>query len=252
MNKERLAALLESVKKGELSIEDALEKFKALPFEDIGFAKIDTHREIRTGFPEVIFCRGKTVEQVERIFKKMSERSNRVMATRATPEMFKAVKKAVPAAAYHESSQIILWGDKPSHKTTKTVAVVSAGTSDIPVAEEAAVTAEVMGCPVERLFDIGVAGVHRLLDNRERLFKANVVVAVAGMEGALASVIGGLVDKPVVAVPTSIGYGASFNGLAALLSMLNTCAPGVAVVNIDNGFGAGYFAAMVNLMENGK
>lgn len=249
MNKEKIKKLLEDIRDGKLEVEDALESLRGLPYEDLGFAKIDTHRSLRKGFPEVIYCKGKTVEQIVTIVKMSASKEQTVMATRADRKAFEAIKKLRKKADYHETARIVLVGRKPEIKTDSTIAVVSAGTSDMPVAEEAAVTAEVMGNPVERLYDIGVAGVHRLLDNKEKLFTANVIIVVAGMEGALASVVGGMVDKPVIAVPTSVGYGASFNGLSALLSMLNCCAPGVAVMNIDNGFGAGYFAGIVNLMS---
>lgn len=250
MDKDRLRQLLQQVKGGELDVNDALDRLKSFPYHDIGFAKLDTHRDLRRGFSEVIFCSGKTVEQVVGIFSTLSTGDRRVMATKASREIYDAVRQQCPDAEFKEAAGIILSAKVGPAKTKKRIAVVSAGTSDIPIAEEAAVTAEAMGNPVERLFDVGVAGIHRLLGNQETLFKANVVIVVAGMEGALASVVGGMVDKPVIAVPTSIGYGASFNGLAALLSMLNCCAPGVAVMNIDNGFGAGYFAAIVNLGEN--
>jgi len=248
MDRDKLRQLLEKIKNGKIEIDRALEDLRSLPYDDLGFAKLDTHRDLRRGFPEVIFCEGKSTQQVIAIIRQFSKHGKTIMATRASRELFTDVKKAIPKARYHGTARIIMIGPNPEAKTDKTVAVVSAGTSDIPVAEEAAVTAEVMGNPVERLFDIGVAGMHRLLDNKEKLFSANVIVVVAGMEGALASVVGGMVDKPVIAVPTSIGYGASFKGISALLSMLNSCAPGVAVMNIDNGFGGGYFAGLVNLM----
>jgi NCAIR mutase (PurE)-related protein len=249
MDKNSLERLLRQVKNGDLDIGEAMDRLKSLPYEDLGFAKLDTHRDLRRGFPEVIFCQGKTTEQVVQVFESLARSERVVMATRATREVYEAVRRAFPAAIYHEAARIILSATPDEPKTERTIAVVSAGTSDIPVAEEAAVTAQTMGNPVERLFDVGVAGIHRLLHNKDTLTKANVVIVVAGMEGALASVVGGMVDRPVIAVPTSIGYGASFQGLAALLSMLNCCAPGVAVMNIDNGFGAGYFAAIVNLDE---
>lgn len=248
MDKNNLRKLLEGLRDQKIDVDHAMTQLKNLPYEDIGFAKLDTHRDLRRGFPEVIFCKGKTTHQVIEIIGKMSTGDRVVMATKAEPDLYAAVKKVHQNARYEESAQIILTGPQKQPRTDKYIAVVSAGTSDIPIAEEAAVTAESMGNPVERLYDIGVAGIHRLLHNKETLFEANVVVVVAGMEGALASVVGGMVDCPVVAVPTSIGYGASFNGLAALLSMLNSCSPGIAVVNIDNGFGAGYFAAVTNLM----
>ena len=248
MNKNRIKQLLEDLRDGKIEVDVAMHALKNLPYEDLGFAKIDTHRNIRKGFSEVIFCEGKTIEQIVAIVERFSQNEHTIMATRASKEVFEAISKIRDDAVYHEAARIIVIGKMPNPRTEKIVAVVSAGTSDIPVAEEAAVTSEVMGSPVERLYDIGVAGLHRLLDNREKLFSANVIVVVAGMEGALASVVGGMVDKPVVAVPTSVGYGASFDGLAALLSMLNCCAPGVAVMNIDNGFGAGYYAGLINLM----
>lgn len=248
MDKNKLRQLLEGLRDQKVDVDQAMDRLKNMPYEDIGFAKLDTHRDLRRGFPEVIFCQGKTTEQVIEIIGKLSTGDRIVMATKADPDLYAAVKAVHPDARYEQSAGIILTGPQPQPRTEKKIAVVSAGTSDMPIADEAAVTAEAMGNPVDRLYDIGVAGIHRLLHNKETLFKANVVVVVAGMEGALASVVGGMVDCPVIAVPTSIGYGASFNGLAALLAMLNSCSPGVAVVNIDNGFGAGYFAAVTNLM----
>jgi hypothetical protein len=252
MSKARLLQeILTRVKEGELSVEEAAVELKDFPYEDIQFAKIDHHRTLRTGFPEVVFCQGKENGQIAEIVKRLAAKNSTVLATRATPDAYDAVRRVVPHAVYHETARIILVRDPelPAHDgggDGKHILIVSAGTADIPVAEEAAVTAESMGSVVERVYDVGVAGIHRLLDQKEKLHSANVVVVVAGMEGALASVVGGMVDKPVIAVPTSIGYGASFQGLAALLSMLNTCAEGVAVVNIDNGFGAGYFAHIIN------
>jgi NCAIR mutase (PurE)-related protein len=245
MDSERIRKLLEQVRGGELGVEDAFSQLKDLPYEDMGFARLDTHRAMRTGFPEVIFCPGKTIDQIVKIFERMAKHDGRVMAARATVEAADAIKEKFPQAVFHVSARIVTLGaSTPSGKGT--VLVMSAGTADIPVADEAAVTAEMLGSKVERLFDVGVAGIHRLLDRRESLFAANVLVVVAGMDGALPSVVGGLVRRPVIAVPTSIGYGASFGGLAALLTMLNSCAPGVSVVNIDNGFGAGYMAHLVN------
>lgn len=246
MDKERIRRLLKSVQSGETDIESALENLKHLPYEEMGFAKLDHHRTLRRGFPEVIYCEGKTLDQLEKIMAKMAERGNLVMATRATSEMFDRIKTVCPGAVYHDAARVVLTGEIPEPKVTRKVVVITAGTSDIPVAEEAVITARVMGNPVESIYDIGVAGMHRLLAHREQIQSANVVVVVAGMEGALASVVGGIVDKPIVAVPTSVGYGAAFDGLAALLSMLNSCSPGVAVVNIDNGFGAGYYAGVIN------
>ena len=247
MNDQSLRDILDSVKSGRLSVQEAVGRLRHLPYEDLGFAKVDHHRSLRTGFPEVIFCQGKSSEQVVEILKRLAERNPVVLATRADEATYEAVRKAVPHAVYHKQARmIVVRKDEPQPETDKYMMVVSAGTADIPVAEEAAVTAESMGSRVERVYDIGVAGIHRLLDQKDKLRNANVIIVVAGMEGALASVVGGLVDKPVIAVPTSIGYGSSFEGLAALLSMLNTCAEGVAVVNIDNGFGAGYFAHLIN------
>ena len=252
MDRERIKELLENVKGGKIEVADALRILKSLPYEDLGFAKIDTHRDLRKGFPEVILCKGKTLEQITKIVEGLSSGSNFIMATKANKGAYEAIRNIRTDAVYYETAGIVLIGQRKGETARKTIIVVSAGTADLPIAEEAAVTAEAMGNTAERLYDVGVAGVHRLLDNKEKLFHANVIVVVAGMEGALASIVGGLVDKPVVAVPTSIGYGASFDGLAALLTMLNCCAPGVVVVNIDNGFGAGYFASVINQMGEEK
>lgn len=251
MDTELLRALLEQVKSGDVDIDGAMHRLRALPYEDIGFAKLDNHRRLRTGFPEVVFSQGKTNEQVVEILKRLSSHSKCVMATRAGCEVYDAVRCEIPEAVYHAAARIIRVGEPERSEEEraadeKFVMVLCGGTADIPVAEEAAVTAETLGSRVERAFDVGVAGLHRLLDQKERVLGANVLVAVAGMEGALASVVGGLVSRPVVAVPTSIGYGASFGGLSALLTMLNSCAVGVSVVNIDNGFGAGYLAHLIN------
>ncbi len=246
MKAQWLRDLLEEVQQREVSIEDALARLRGFPYEDLGFARLDSHRTLRKGFPEVIFCPGKTTEQVVRIVERIRAREGRVLAARASPEVAEAVQRAFPDTAYHAPARMVIVGEGVPRSGRGNVLVVSAGTADIPVADEAAVTAETLGSPVERLYDVGVAGIHRLFDNREQLFAANVLVVVAGMEGALASVVAGLVDRPVIAVPTSVGYGASFGGLAALLSMLNSCSPGVAVVNIDNGFGAGYMAHLIN------
>lgn len=240
------------MKCGTTEIDDALRILRSLPYEDMGFAKIDTHRDLRKGFPEVIFCKGKTLEQLTKIVKRLASNNEFIMATKANKEVYQAIKKVCKDAVYYEAARIVLVGQKRRKADQKIILVVSAGTADLPVAEEAAVTAEAMGNKVDRLYDIGVAGLHRLIDNKEELFNANVIIVVAGMEGALASIVGGLVNKPVIAVPTSIGYGASFGGLAALLTMLNCCAPGVAVVNIDNGFGAGYLASLINQMGEGQ
>jgi len=246
MDPEALRQLLEQVRDGGLSPEAAVERLRHLPFEDVGFAKIDHHRALRRGFPEVIFCQGKSPAQVAEIAERLAAQGAVVLATRASAEAYEAVRERLPEAQYHELARVITVGVSPPPKVDPApVLVVSAGTADQHIAEEAAVCAEASGCPVGRMYDVGVAGLHRLLGHREALMKADVVIVVAGMEGALASVVGGLVDCPVVAVPTSIGYGASFGGLAALLSMLNSCASGVVVVNIDNGFGAGRFAGIL-------
>jgi NCAIR mutase (PurE)-related protein len=241
-----LRELLENVQEGEMDIEDALARLRGFPYEDLGFARLDSHRSLRKGFPEVIFCPGKTPEQVVQIVERIRAREGRVLAARANPELAEAVQQAFPDAIYHTAARMVALGEAAPQSGRGTILVVSAGTADIPVAEEAGVTAEMMGSAVERLYDVGVAGIHRLFSNRERLFAASVLVVVAGMEGALASVVAGLVDRPVVAVPTSIGYGASFGGVSALLTMLNSCSPGVCVVNIDNGFGAGYLSHLIN------
>jgi len=246
VNSEQLRHLLEKVKSGSIDLNEALDQLKFMPYEDIGFAKLDHHRSLRRGFAEVILCKGKTPEQVAGIAKRMAASTGTILATKASPEIFEAVRQVAPGARYHQLAGLIVIGDPPPVVAEEYVLVVTAGTGDIPVAEEAAVTAETMGSRVERAYDVGVAGLHRLLDCKDKLLGANVVVAVAGMEGALASVVSGMVDSPVIAVPTSVGYGASFQGLAALLGMLNTCSPGVSVVNIDNGFGAGYVASLIN------
>ncbi len=252
MDREDIRELLENVRAGKIEVADALTILKRLPYEDLGFARLDTHRELRKGFPEVVLCKGKTTEQITKIVERLSSDSKFTMATKASKEVYEAIRNVRADAVYHEMAGIVLIGRRKRNVTQKTILVVSAGTADLPVAEEAAVTAEAMGNYVARLYDVGVAGVHRLFDDKEQLFHANVIVVVAGMDGALVSIVAGLVDKPVVAVPTSVGYGASFNGLAALLTMLNCCAPGVVVVNIDNGFGAGYFAGVINQMGSTK
>ena len=237
--------MLQDYKKGKIDLASMLEKFKSFPYEDLGFAKIDTHRELRKGFPETIFCQGKTVQQIQSILKKVPKDQN-ILLTKAKKTIYASVKKQYPKAQYNESAKtIIIQRHRPKPKKG-TLLILTAGTSDIPVAEEAVVTAEMMGNKVETVYDVGVAGVHRLFDIKEKIFHANVIIVVAGMEGALASIVGGLTSKPVIAVPTSVGYGASFKGVAPLLTMLNCCAEGVVVVNIDNGFGAGYFASLIN------
>ena len=252
MDKKVIKSILQGVQAGSLPVEAAMEKLRDLPYEDVGFARIDNHRAIRTGHPEVIFCPGKTPDQVALIMTRLTEKNRLVMASRANDEIFEQVKTLLPGAEYHREARIILSAPLPQPTSKGYVAVITGGTSDIPVAGEAALTAQAMGSRVETYFDVGVAGIHRLFGIRDRLDKASVIVVAAGMEGALASIVGGLVGAPVIAVPTSIGYGASFNGLAALLTMLNSCAPGVAVVNIDNGFGAGYMAAIINNMGENK
>jgi hypothetical protein len=253
MTERQLERLLRDVRAGKLPVTDAVARLRSLPFEDLGFAKVDHHRELRTGFPEVIYCAGKTTDQVIRIAQRIAQRHAVVLATRCSCEVYAAAAEAFPDAVYHDAARIMVIGKPPRPSpTARPVAVVSAGTADVPVAEEAAVTAETMGCRVERIYDVGVAGLHRLLSHREALDRARIIIVVAGMEGALASVVGGLVSAPVIAVPTSVGYGASFQGLAALLTMLNSCASGVTVVNIDNGFGAGYFAALLMKQERRK
>ena len=240
-----MRGLLEQVQDGRMNLDAAMNELKDLPFEDLGYAKIDNHRCIRTGVPEVIFCLGKTIEQIQGIVKRISKNHSNILATLASPEVFEGIQKVLGECVYHEMARIVVLKPRPVEKLGN-IAVVSAGTSDIPVAEEAAVTAEVLGNRVTRMYDVGVAGVHRLLAAREELSHARVAVVVAGMEGALTSVVGGLVSCPVIGVPTSIGYGASFGGISALLTMLNSCASGVSVVNIDNGFGAGYQASLIN------
>jgi NCAIR mutase (PurE)-related protein len=243
-----LRKLLEDIHQQRTTPDEGLEVLRHLPYEDLGFAQVDHHRGLRQGFPEVVFCQGKTVEQVCQIVQRIRATGSDVLATRANPEISAAVQALFPEAIYHVQSRAIVVRSGQRPPTKGIVLVISAGTSDIPVAEEAAITAETLGSTTERLYDVGVAGIHRLLDRREQLFQARVLIVVAGMEGALASVVGGLVDKPVIAVPTSVGYGASFGGIAALLAMLNSCAAGVATMNIDNGFGAGYMAHIINLL----
>lgn len=246
MDPERLNKILESIKSGELSVDEAAEQVRKLTFVDLGFARVDHHREKRCGFPEVIFCQGKTPEQVARISQSLVGAGSNLLATRAREPHYQAVKKIYPEAEWHPDSGVITLKRSEPPRPKGFILVICAGTSDIPVAEEARLTADIMGNEVKPIYDVGVAGIHRLLAYHEELADASALIVVAGMEGALASVVGGLVAKPVIAVPTSVGYGASFNGLAPLLTMLNSCAAGVTVVNIDNGFGAGYFASLVN------
>jgi hypothetical protein len=246
MNENTLKILLESVSKGEITAEQALKNLKDFEYKDLGFAKIDNHRSIRTGYPEVIFCQGKTPAQVADIIAYMLTRDHNILATRANRETFEKVKEICSFAEYNELARTITVKREEIAKTNTHIGLLSAGTSDLPVAEEAAITAEIFGNTVKRYYDIGVAGIHRFYNHISEIREAKVLIVVAGMEGALPSIVGGMVDKPVIAVPTSVGYGAAFNGLAALLGMLTSCASGVSVVNIDNGFGAGYLASMIN------
>jgi hypothetical protein len=241
----RLAALLEQVRSGETSVEEALGTLKELPYEDLEFARIDHHRALRTGFPEVIYCPGKTPPQIIALFEKLSERHDRVLATRCEPAVAEEVRNALPEVVYHATPRMLTLGYPWVGEKRGEVTIVAAGTADLPVAEEAALVAEMAGTHVKRIWDVGVAGIHRLLHQTRHLQECDVVIVVAGMEGALASVVGGLTDRPVVAVPTSVGYGANFGGVSALLTMLNSCATGVSVVNIDNGFGAGMIASRI-------
>ena len=246
MDKEEIKVLLEGVKDNKINIEEALEKLEDLPFKDLGFAMIDNHREIRVGYPEVIYCEGKTVDQVREIVKFMLTKNNNILGTRANEEMYNAVKEICEEAEYNKLGRTITIKKKEHTLSESYIAIVAAGTSDLPVVEEAFETAKILGNKAIKITDVGVAGIHRLFSRLDVIRGAKVVIVIAGMEGALASVIGGLVDKPVIAVPTSVGYGANFGGLAALLSMLNSCASGVSVVNIDNGFGAAYSASIIN------
>ncbi len=247
MEEDHIKRLLRGVRSGKIKIAEALEELKELPFQDLGFATLDTHRALRLGFPEVILGQGKNSQQIVGIIKKMEEGGSNVLVTRVDNKKAAAIKKLVPGIKHDPISRTLILKKHPVRKRGKgSIMVVSAGTSDIPVAEEAYVTAQLMGNEVEKLYDVGVAGIHRVLDKRDRLRAATVLIVVAGMEGALSSVIGGLVANPIIAVPTSSGYGASWGGLSALLGMLNSCVPSVAVVNIDNGFGAGYIASLIN------
>jgi NCAIR mutase (PurE)-related protein len=246
MNTEELKEILNKVSSGDISVDEGTEILRDLPFKELGYAKIDNHREVRVGYPEVIYCAGKTIEQVKGIVEFMLTKNNNILGTRATEEMYEAVKAICSEVEYNKLARTLTIKKKEIEVPETYIAVITAGTSDIPVAEEAAITAEFLGNKVERIFDVGVAGIHRLFNRIDIIRGARVVVVAAGMEGALASVVGGLVDKPVIAVPTSIGYGANFGGLSALLAMLNSCASGISVVNIDNGFGAGYLASIIN------
>lgn len=246
MDAQSIRNLFEQVRKKQLTPDEAVARLRHLPFEDLDFAKVDHHRALRAGMPEVIFGEGKTPAQIAGIFQRLSQHGGNVLATRATPEQFRAVRKLVRNAEYRELARAIVLHRDDARHGKGAIVVVSAGTSDIPVAEEAVVTAELMGNEVRHLYDVGVAGIHRLLANQQTLADARVVIVCAGMEGALPSVVGGLVGVPVIAVPTSVGYGAAFGGLAALLGMMNSCASNVSVVNINNGFGAGYVASLIN------
>jgi NCAIR mutase (PurE)-related protein len=248
MNSAELTRLLESVRSGKTSVRTALARLKHLPFEDVVYAHIDHHRSLRHGMPEVIYCEGKTVEQITGIVRRMLKAGSDILATRAHEEVFRAVRRIDRRAVYHRASGAIVIEQEQKLRTAGIILVLSAGTSDIRVAEEATITAQALGSSVETAYDVGVAGIHRLFSKRDLLDRSRVIVAVAGMDGALPSVVGGLVDKPVIAVPTSVGYGAGFQGLAPLLTMLNSCASGVAVMNIDNGFGAGVLAHRINLL----
>jgi NCAIR mutase (PurE)-related protein len=245
MNPDLVKKLLAGVARGTVSVAAAMEKLKHLPFEEIGHSTVDRHRALRQGFPEVIFCEGKTLREIEEIAARICSSGENLIATRASEQVYRRLLIRFPGAVYHARARVVTVEHARLRKARGFIAVVSAGTADAPVAEEAALTAEIMGARVKRFYDIGVAGLHRLISKMRELSRARVIVVVAGMEGALPSVVGGLVGKPVVAVPTSVGYGASFGGIAALLGMLNSCAAGVTVVNIDNGFGAGYAAALI-------
>ncbi|MGD0916779.1 MAG: nickel pincer cofactor biosynthesis protein LarB [Thermodesulfobacteriota bacterium] len=249
MNIQKLKDLLEEVKSGKISVEETIAQLKSLPFEDLGFARVDHHRTLRKGFPEVIWGEGKTSGQILAIMRQLKKRGENILVTRLEKKKATAVQKVYPKSQYYPRSKVLTHLTHPVKSGGKgTILVITAGTTDIPVAEEAAVTAQFMGNSVETVYDAGVAGIHRLLSERVRLEAARVLIVVAGMEGALPSVVGGLVDRPVIAVPTSVGYGTSFGGITALLAMLNSCASGIAVVNIDNGFGAGYVASLINRM----
>jgi len=251
MQAERIRELLDEVRTGARTVESALDQLRDLPFENLGYARLDHHRALRKGFPEVVFCEGKRVDQIVEILERLAQKHSAVLATRASREVYDAVHDRLPAARYFDEARIIQLGLNGTNPTKTSVLVICAGTADVPVAEEAAVTAGALGSSVGRLYDVGVAGVHRLLAAREELNAANVIVVVAGMDGVLPAIVGGLVAAPVIAVPTSIGYGTGLGGTAALMTMLNACAPGIAVVNIDNGFGAGYLAHLINTLGSG-
>jgi len=257
MNQKELEIILINVQKNKLSPADAIKQLQNMPYENIDFAKIDHHRELRSGLPEVIYGQGKSIPQLKKIIQSLKKANSDTLATKISEDTYKKLKTSLPKdAKYNEQAQTLVIRNKKIKQPAGLITIITAGTSDIPIAEEAVVTADLLGSRVETIFDVGVAGLHRLLDNIEQIKKARVLIVVAGMEGALASVVGGLVSQPIIAVPTSIGYGASFNGISALLTMLNSCAPGIAVVNIDNGFGAGCMAHRINILaeqvsENG-
>ncbi len=247
MDIKKLKQLLDSVHSSQISVDEALAQLKDLPYQDISYARVDHHRSLRNGFPEVIFGQGKSVEQIIGIMEAMVSKNDTIMVTRLKKEKADRITKRFVDSIYHPDAKVLIYSSNPIEITGKgTIVVVTAGTSDIPVAEEAAITAQTMGNHVDTLYDVGVAGIHRLIDYKDSLEQASVLIVIAGMEGALPSVVGGLVDKPIIAVPTSTGYGTSFGGLTALFAMLNSCSSGIAVVNIDNGFGAGYVASLIN------
>lgn len=246
MDVQKVIELLQNVQNGALSVDEALSTLKTLPYDNLEFARLDSHRVLRTGYPEVIYCKGKTLEQIVLIVASMVKRHSTVIGSKADTTVYSALNDLYSQCEYNEVAQMILIGEPLPMITDKKILIMTAGTSDIPIAEEAAISAEFFGNKVERLFDVGVAGIHRLFDNINYIEEASVIIVIAGMDGALPSIVGGITDKPVIAVPTSVGYGASFEGLSALLTMLNSCSPGVVVVNIDNGFGAGHFASLIN------
>jgi pyridinium-3,5-biscarboxylic acid mononucleotide synthase len=253
MNPEDLKKLLNDLHSQKLHPQQAMKKLETLPFEDLGFAKVDHHRGLRSGMPEVIYCQGKTVPQIKKIIQSMKSAGNSILATKLSKETFCELKSCLPKNSdYNEIAHTLVIEKNKNKKRNGLITIITAGTSDIPIAEEASVTARALGSETKTLFDIGVAGIHRLFNNLEQIRKARVIIVVAGMEGALASVVGGLVDQPIIAVPTSIGYGTSFGGISALLTMLNSCATGIAVVNIDNGFGAGCMAHRINILAEPK
>jgi pyridinium-3,5-biscarboxylic acid mononucleotide synthase len=252
MHTRHIRSVLERLSRGAISTETALRRLKDLPYEDLGFAKVDNHRHLRRGYPEVIYGEGKTVPQIQAIMGRLARRGHPVLVTRVGPDVYRKVRARHRAARYHAEARAITLGPRGTPRRRPGILILAAGTSDVPVAEEAALTAEVMGNEADRAYDVGIAGLHRLLDQRQKLQRARVIVAVAGMEGALPSVVAGLVDVPVIGVPTSVGYGTGLEGAAALMSMLNSCASGLLVVNIDNGFGAGYAAAVINSMQESK